>query len=133
MKAIIGWKSSHNGDPLADVAYFLAMFLQPANYGYTYLQDCDLLMGEYFTSPYIMVLISFVMNCVLQRKSPHPCHVSGYPNRHTPSEDQILQAYCTEAKRYGITFSAKAFNYAKAITCLRLITCVKVNCNSIGG
>lgn len=60
VKAIIGWKSTENGDPLMDVAYFLAMFLQPANYGYEYLQDLDQLMGKCFTSPYGCILLVII-------------------------------------------------------------------------
>ena len=124
MKAIIGWKSTENGDPLMDVAYFLAMFLQPANYGYEYLQDLDQLMGKCFTSRYGCILL--VIICA-NKVSPMSCgHAAGYPNRYTPSEDMVLEAYCTEAKHYGFSISLKAFNYAKAVTCLRLVTRVQV-------
>lgn len=58
VKAIIGWKSTQNGDPLVDVAFFLAMFLQPANYGYDKLQDLDLLMGKSFWSHQALLLIA---------------------------------------------------------------------------
>ena len=67
VKAIIGWKSTQNGDPLVDVAHFLAMFLQPANYGYTYLQDCDLLMGRFSLHHTLWFWFSFVINCDFQQ------------------------------------------------------------------
>ena len=38
----------------------------------------------------------------------------------------MLAVYSTEAKGYGIPFSKKALNYAKAVTCLRLIAFVQV-------
>ena len=59
VKAIVGWKSTQNGDPLVDVASFLAMFLQPVDYGYHYLQDLDLFMGKYYISHKVYGLISF--------------------------------------------------------------------------
>lgn len=39
----------------------------------------------------------------------------------------MLAVYSAEVKHYGITFSMKAYNYAKAVMCLRLITVVKVS------
>ena len=46
MKAILDWKYDTNGDPMVDVGYFLMMFLQPVDYGYTALEIEDLLMGK---------------------------------------------------------------------------------------
>ena len=55
------------------------------------------------------------------------CIHAGPPDRNTPSEDEMLQVYRTEARRLNVTFCKKAFNYAKAVNCLRLITIVRVS------
>ena len=46
--AILDWKVDENADPLADVAYFMMVFLQPRDYGYQYKQLPKLLLGELF-------------------------------------------------------------------------------------
>ena len=48
--AILDWKVDENADPLADVAYFMMMFLQPGDYGYRYKQLPKLLLGEWMCS-----------------------------------------------------------------------------------
>lgn len=47
MVAILDWKVDENADPLADVAYFMMVFLQPGDYGYRYKQLPKLLLGEW--------------------------------------------------------------------------------------
>lgn len=72
-----------------------------------------------------MVWFPLILDCVYE-VNVHPYPAAGYPNSYTPSEEQMLAVYSTEAKRYGIPFSKKALNYAKAVTCLRLIAFVQV-------
>ena len=48
MVSILDWKVDENADPLADVAYFMMVFLQPRDYGYQYKQLPKLLLGELF-------------------------------------------------------------------------------------
>ena len=45
MVAILDWKVDENADPLADVAFFMMMFLKPGDYGYRYKQLPKLLLG----------------------------------------------------------------------------------------
>ena len=53
--------------------------------------------------------------------------VAGPPDRNTPSEENLVQVYRTEARRLNVVFSETAFNYAKAISCLRLISIIRVS------
>ena len=50
--AILDWKVFENADPLADVAYFMMMFLQPGDHGYRYKQLPKLLLGGCFASAF---------------------------------------------------------------------------------
>ena len=52
---------------------------------------------------------------------------AGPPDRNTPSEEKMVEVYQTEAHRLNVVFSETAFNYAKAVSCLRLITIVRVS------
>ena len=53
--------------------------------------------------------------------------LAGPPDRNTPSEENMIEVYRTEAHRLNVVFSETAFNYAKAVSCLRLISIVRVS------
>ena len=50
----------------------------------------------------------------------------------TPTEDQMIEVYRKEAHHLNVVFSETAFNCAKAVSCLRLITIVRVSDRHIG-
>ena len=53
--------------------------------------------------------------------------LAGPPDRNTPSEENMIEVYRTEAHRLNVVFSETAFNYAKAVSCLRLISIIRVS------
>ena len=55
------------------------------------------------------------------------CSYIGAPDRNIPTEDQMIEVYRKEAHCLNVVFSETAFNYAKAVSCLRLITIVRVS------
>ena len=53
--------------------------------------------------------------------------LAGPPDRNTPSEENLIEVYRTETHRLNVVFSETAFNYAKAVSCLRLVSIVRVS------
>ena len=62
--AILDWKVDENADPLADVAYFMMVFLQPGDYGYRYKQLPKLLLGEW-KSTHMYMYNTHVIYCMI--------------------------------------------------------------------
>ena len=50
--------------------------------------------------------------------------LAGPPDRNTPSEENMIEVYRTEAHLLNVVFSETAFNYAKAVSCLQLISII---------